>query len=125
MADKLKHRWFRFGVRTTFVAVALFASWLGWQTRIVRQRKAMLADLEVRRVEVTFTSDRIPVWRRWLGDRGVASIRFLCSGSAELAGEECKIVRRVIPEADFQIAFTEPEFRSIPAAAFKTDVKAR
>ena len=34
-------RWFRFSLRTLFVAVTLFACWLGWQMKFIRDRKEM------------------------------------------------------------------------------------
>lgn len=40
-----KSRWFRFSLRTLFVLVTVVACWLGWNLRIVRERKAVLAEL--------------------------------------------------------------------------------
>jgi hypothetical protein len=44
-----KRRWFRFGLRTMFVVLAVLAiplDWLAWQIQIVRERKAVLAEVE-------------------------------------------------------------------------------
>ena len=37
-----KRRWFRFSLRTMFVAVTVFGVWLGWQLKIVREREAII-----------------------------------------------------------------------------------
>src|SRR4249919_3316018 len=41
-----KRRWFRFSLRTMFVVVTIFGVWLGWQLNIVRERKAILVEME-------------------------------------------------------------------------------
>ena len=41
-----KRRWFKFDLRTMFVVVTIFGVWLGWQLRVVRERKAILAEIE-------------------------------------------------------------------------------
>ena len=54
-----KPRWFRFSLRTTFVLVTIFGVWLGWNLKIVRERKAVVA--EINRV-VTYRDDlAIPI----------------------------------------------------------------
>ena len=40
-----KRRWFRFSLRTMFVVVTIFGVWLGWQLKIVRERKAILREI--------------------------------------------------------------------------------
>ena len=47
--DRPKRRWFRFSLRTLFVVVTLAAiplGWLTWQLHIVRERKAIHAELQ-------------------------------------------------------------------------------
>ena len=41
-----KRRWFRFSLRTLFVVVTVFGFWLGWQLSIVRERKAVLSEIQ-------------------------------------------------------------------------------
>jgi hypothetical protein len=41
MPDAPKHRRFRFGLRTFFIALTAFAFWLGWNVYQVRQRGRM------------------------------------------------------------------------------------
>src|SRR4051794_285454 len=42
---KLRRRWFSFSLRTLFVVVTVVGVYLGWQLRIVRERKAVLAEI--------------------------------------------------------------------------------
>ena len=41
-----KRRWFSFSLRTMFALVTVFGVYLGWQLRIVRERKAVLVELQ-------------------------------------------------------------------------------
>jgi hypothetical protein len=77
-------RWFRYSLRTMFVIVTLFAFWLGWELKFIRDRRAFVAAMdELRTAEIqkstsafglnfTWTNQisgaSIPFWRRWLGD---------------------------------------------------------
>ena len=45
-AKPKKRRWFRFSLRTMLVLMTVFCIWLGWQVSIVRERKAVLAELK-------------------------------------------------------------------------------
>jgi hypothetical protein len=43
-----RHRWFQFSLRTLMIVVTLMAipcAYIGWQARIVQERKAMLAEI--------------------------------------------------------------------------------
>ena len=83
-----KRRWFSFSLRTMFVVVTVFGVWLGWQLKIVRDRKALLAEIshEQHTLEemeadpsgnggsnahwaADFPFARIPLYRRLLGDK--------------------------------------------------------
>lgn len=51
MADA-NRRWFRFSLRTFFVAFTidgLGAGWLGWNANVVKMRKQMLSELRLRK----------------------------------------------------------------------------
>jgi hypothetical protein len=89
---KNKRRWLQFGLRSLLIGVALLAipcGYVGWQAKIVRERKAMLdAVVEAgggyrihvpkSRVLVTRTGGFVevepPLMRRWFGDEGVFDI---------------------------------------------------
>ena len=70
-------RWFRFSLRSLFVAVTLFACWLGWNWRQVRERDSLLQLAGVYRADSgplhrrlkpsVATSSRVPVTWRLLG----------------------------------------------------------
>ena len=78
-----RRRWFRFGLRTMFVVLTVFTLWLGWQAKIVRDRKEAIVKLRAGYAEVFVACETkyprskwpsIPFWREWLGDRSVAII---------------------------------------------------
>ena len=48
----LARRWFRFGLRTLFVALTIPGVWLGWELHVVRERKAMRAWLDEHHCQV-------------------------------------------------------------------------
>ncbi|MBI2825762.1 MAG: hypothetical protein HYX69_13840 [Planctomycetia bacterium] len=93
MADaepKPRRRWFQFGLGTMFVLLTLAAVWLGWELKFIRDRKAMYAFVKDRGGSVRARRDcppygvhqwtietppeRIPRWRRWLGDETVCFV---------------------------------------------------
>ena len=41
MTSSPKRRWFRFSLRTLFIAMTVFCLWLGWNVQIVHERNAM------------------------------------------------------------------------------------
>jgi hypothetical protein len=83
-------RWFHYSLRTLFVVVTLFALWLGWELKFIRDRRSFLKSMdELRDAEMTQAATgltvafgglgwtfqgapavdvRIPFWRRWRGD---------------------------------------------------------
>jgi hypothetical protein len=105
-------RWFRYSLRTMFVVVTLFALWLGWELKFIRDRRSFLKSMdEMREAEMAQTangltvafigtivriSDRgIPFWRRWLGDEAQA-LMTLPQSSTDADMENAK---RLFPEA--------------------------
>lgn len=68
-----RRRWFRWSLRTLFVAWTLFGLWLSWQLHIVRERNRMLAILEPMDVFVTksdlMRQDILDYYRRNPGRR--------------------------------------------------------
>jgi hypothetical protein len=87
MDEKPRRRWLRFSVRTLLVAVTIFCVWLGWNYRIVAERKALIelviaSDGIVREQsesdnpfdawEPPAPPPPVPLIREWMGDSGVA-----------------------------------------------------
>src|SRR5690348_7256064 len=109
-------RWLRFSIRTLLVAVTIFCVWLGWQWRLVHERRTLRARIleqggsvygdelslqyradEVVRMNVNGTDARvppIPLLRRVIGDERVLLISSGFKSEAELA-----LVRGAFPEA--------------------------
>jgi hypothetical protein len=120
MNDQPRRRWFRFSLRTMFVIVTLFACWIGWQTSIVRERKAVLKEMKGNpSFHVTTVSERldwavppfaplpkVPLVRGWLGDEAVFSLSILGHGE----GSETVLARfkKAFPEADVSERQFEP-----------------
>jgi hypothetical protein len=102
----------RYILGTMFVVVTVFAIWLGWELKFVRERKIACARANDRtltidsvqqwRREMHFGADmpnhrdaKIPPWRRWMGDEPVACI--LCLSDSE------REMRRLFPEAAINV----------------------
>jgi hypothetical protein len=49
MSDKPRRRLFRFSLRTLLILITLLCCWLAWESSVVRQRKALLAEMEASR----------------------------------------------------------------------------
>jgi hypothetical protein len=110
-SNTTRRRWFQFGLRTMFVAVAVFAVWLGWELRFVQQRREAVRSM--RSEDYYWESDdskdlfplmasqvqkskkvTIPRWRRWIGDEAM-----LCIIVSPKAGPTEVEMRRMFPEA--------------------------
>jgi hypothetical protein len=92
MTTPPKRRWFRFGLRMMFVAVTLVGCVLGWPLSIVRERKAVLAEIANEKGAMVLTlafaendfqpgeglthTDlmRVSNLRKWLGDEAIIGI---------------------------------------------------
>jgi len=112
--EKPPRRWFVFSLRTMFVVLTIFACWLGWELRIVRQRQAMLrwveehgghidtydapvhwvdmTDPEIQAMRRTF-----PAARRLFGDQPIALVLFEEGGQAD--DEDIDRIVAIFPEA--------------------------
>ena len=99
-----KWSWLTFSLRTMFVVVTVFAVWLGWELKYVRDRKAAL-DLLTQSGGTTVIYGTlsnpvslpvpIPWWRRLLGDEGIPYLLF----PATWTDEECNHAIQLFPEA--------------------------
>jgi hypothetical protein len=81
MIEPPNRHWYQFSLRTLLIGVALLAvpmGYVGWQAKIVRERRAML-DMgngnQTEEAEVGGHKDAsIPLIRRWLGDHFCATV---------------------------------------------------
>jgi hypothetical protein len=108
-APTTRRRWYQFGLGTLFLVVTVFASWLGWELHVVRERQAIrqriaesggkIYSSEESEYLLTslgmVTECRIPFWREWLGDEPVGFITLKTSAS----DAELKKARLAFPEA--------------------------
>ncbi|MBI2826476.1 MAG: hypothetical protein HYX69_17510 [Planctomycetia bacterium] len=79
-APKPRRRRFQFSLGTLLLVMTLFAVWLAWELRFIRERQAFMAWVEktlATEVNHAWLFDplakpaQIPTWRRWLGDKPV------------------------------------------------------
>ena len=102
MDDKPKRRWFRFSLRTMFVACTVVAVWLGLVSHKVRERRLAAQNTRLYSAEENGEDDRrsyhhpsIPWYRKLMGDRVYRWVQVNDSASDdELANAE-----RLFPEA--------------------------
>jgi hypothetical protein len=109
---KRKRRWFQFSLRSLLIVVTALAipcGYLGWQAKVVRERKAMLDKIVslgggylVARQDEPIEIPNPPLLRRWLGDERVAGVWFRRSR----AGEDTRTILSVLPEVGFVDADT-------------------
>lgn len=115
---------FRFGLRTLLVLVTIACCWLGWQSSIVRQRKALLRELGEKggyqfvtaedsagvplRGTVGPVRPSVGLTRRWLGDQAYRDIWYVTYGMHPAQPADLKRVARIFPEAELRESLPEP-----------------
>jgi hypothetical protein len=103
---KRKRRWFQFSLRTLMIGVTLLAvvcGYVGWQAKIVRQRRAMGVEINnmqgpgaLMAADKTFYPDCTVPWvRSLLGDEPVSTIELPSTVSTEYRDH----IRALFPEA--------------------------
>ncbi|HEY2841060.1 MAG TPA: hypothetical protein VGJ26_18035 [Pirellulales bacterium] len=120
MTTPPRRRWFQFGLRTMFVGVTVFAVWLGWELRFIRERKSFFESLKqqldiqdlaaARNVPVTAkynyiiitprTRATIPFWRKWLGDEAGFEVVRMPKTSSAIDLEKAKAL---FPESKIEV----------------------
>ena len=101
---KRKRRWFQFSLRTLMIVVTLLAvpfGYVGWQAKIVRERRAELnRAIDGRQLVICGNGEVlvIPWIRRTLGDQRVGAIKVLTGTDAA----ELERLRILFPEAEIQ-----------------------
>jgi len=101
-----RRRWFQFGLRTLFVSVTIFAVWLGWELKFIRERAAFLNDwnaiyyggLMTGKPHLTNPNGPISFWRRMLGDKALIWITLHRDNVDGIAR-----AKKLFPEAEVNI----------------------
>jgi hypothetical protein len=115
MNEKPKSSIFRFSLRSLLVVVTLVACWLGWESSVVRHRKAVRQEAEMNPAFRLTTSDewlriwsptgkpppvaRVRLVRQWLGDQAIQTIAYN-KQYGNFTDEELTRLRRTFPEAE-------------------------
>ena len=117
MAVAPKRRWFRFSLRTLFVAMTLLAAWLGYHFNWIRQRHAALVfegRAEASMVtpngpKTVIITSQAPWPLNWMGEPGHTAL--IVGGRTE--PEEVERIRKLFPEADVDaLEIGSPEFEA-------------
>jgi hypothetical protein len=103
-----KRRWFQFSLRTLFVVVTVFAIWLGWQLKTVRDRKVLADWIAENGGRVFYVEDHhyaaideqkrewISPVRRLLGDQVTTSVYIPQSATRD----EIELISKIFPLAE-------------------------
>lgn len=86
-----------------FVVLTVFSVWLGWQAKIVRDRREAASKLQTERGTMIKSGDfqgyepsAIPFWRKYLGDEPYAGLLV----PPDYSSDEMVTLCRIFPEAD-------------------------
>ena len=74
---KSRRRWYQYGLRTLLIVVTLAGcgfAWVGWQFRVVQERRAFLSNYGVSHVWINDSGEGLSWIRRVLGDKAVPKI---------------------------------------------------
>ncbi len=90
-------RSFAFSLRTLMILIAAFAVWLGWQLKIVRDRRAMVISIELNNQGwcLLGLDGKLPLTRRLLGDQCVVAIQL----ASDYVEHDLNEVQARFPEA--------------------------
>jgi hypothetical protein len=108
MNGKPNRRWLRYSIRTLLIAITILCVWLGWNYRIVEERKAVMKLIESRGGHIIagdpFSSPpEYPPDVSWirtlLGDEG----RYAFDLPESMPDEERARVIQAFPEADVTV----------------------
>lgn len=123
MNEQPPRRWFRFSLRTMFVAVTGLCCWLGWESSVVRERRAVREEFRVKGLQFVAAEEmaeryvgtpipvptlaKVPMVRRWLGDQAVQEIWYLAYNSS-ISESDIGRVKQIFPEAELRESFPAP-----------------
>jgi hypothetical protein len=116
MNDKPRRSIFRFSLRSLLVVVTLVACWLGWESSVVRHRKAVRQEASktlafqfltarewLERWSPTTTAPprvaSVRLVRRWLGDEAIQTIEYN-KRYGNVTDDELARLKRTFPEAE-------------------------
>lgn len=114
--------WFRFSLRMFFVAMTFLSVAFGWQLSVVRERQALVRELQTKGMFSLTTAQRwieihlpaapatpparISITRRWLGDEAIQQVVYLrMQGFAE---SDLERIAEILPEAEVHESLPEP-----------------
>ena len=107
---KPKVRWFQFRLRTLLIAVTIFCvaggGYVGRQAKIVRERQAVIRDVNGVTWAQNPDDSEIPLIRRWLGDHAFLTIWLNETMPDEWPREDIRRIAVAFPEA--RIDFGSP-----------------
>ncbi len=109
---KPKRRWFRFSLRTLFLAITVFCLWFAWRANVVRERADLINSIDSRlglgvqrdgrpttayRVIQKDESRRLPlVWTLL----GIKPVHFLAIPCGVFTPQEIQRIKKAFPELD-------------------------
>ena len=121
----------RFTLRALFIAITLFALWLGWEVHVVQLRKDWAARIQTAGGGIVWAEAECPLnpytniprpqavfWlRRWLGDRSGWSMHVIISDPSDAAKIKAELspIKSVFPEASILATGKESGTRFDPA----------
>ncbi len=114
MDEQPKRSWYRFSLRTLLLGIvflSILLGWLGWQSRIVLRRRAMMNEIQQaggsvwtldfsadpKKEDFAKQTDISWVRRAALGDRAASGI--VLPRDKFLSDEDIKRIKDVLPEA--------------------------
>ncbi len=117
-----RRRWFRFSLRSMFVAATLLCLWLGWELSVLRARQTVRRELKGNAafhfvsveamaaqmvVPVGSPPASVPLVRRWLGDEAIDQIWYTrhLQGFSEA---DLQRLEKAFPEAELFESLPEP-----------------
>ncbi len=110
MDEKHGRRWFRFSLRTLFLVITAVSLWLGWNYRIVHERKEIrrqiLQDMDARKclVRTSWWPDEPPQFswtRTLLGDEPWFSGFFL--SKRHYSEQDVELIHLAYPECEIHL----------------------
>ncbi|MGE0610517.1 MAG: Hint domain-containing protein [Pirellulales bacterium] len=122
MNETAPRRWRSFSLRTLLIVVTLLCCWLGWESSVVRERRAVRAHYQAKSViqfvtaaeylqrytpatkAVIESAVSVPLARRWMGDEAIQEVWY----GGQLTEDDMALLKRVFPETELHEIPPEP-----------------